>query len=306
MAIHTLRQLFAESKPVCRDMLRDAEHHALWNAVTIAKEGREPELRQLKRSMTKLKDVHERSTFADAGMPAAHRRLGDRRGLCAHRRTGRKRYADRACRRHRRRPLVARNLLRFPGDQLGRAAQPRRRRRIAQLSRTQAPLSALRARHHRAVVRSLRRHVGGALQAPARSHVQGRTRTDAARSISRPPLSIFSSQPAPAVDELLIAIAQDDVEQHGLFEPLLATVHDNLFVASGIRDEDRATSRKPLLLPSKSREPVPHLPEIYLADTPFLKSSRRPSRSMCPTTRASSTPTSSPAPATARRSSSSI
>jgi hypothetical protein len=76
--------------------------------------------------------------------------------------------------------------------------------------------------------------------------------------------------PAPALDELIIAIAQDGVEQHGLFEPLFATVHDNLFVASGIRDEDRDTSKKALLFPSKSREPVPHLPEIYLAGTPFL------------------------------------
>ena len=65
MAIHTLHQLFAESNAFCRDMLREAENQALWNSVSIAREGREPELRKLKALYNKLKDIHERSAFSD-------------------------------------------------------------------------------------------------------------------------------------------------------------------------------------------------------------------------------------------------
>ncbi|MEO0792370.1 MAG: type IV secretory system conjugative DNA transfer family protein, partial [Pseudomonadota bacterium] len=77
-------------------------------------------------------------------------------------------------------------------------------------------------------------------------------------------------QPAVAIDDLIMAITQHGGKEHGLFEPLDAIIRDNVFIATGIREEDRATSKKPLLFPSKSREPLPRLPEIYLADTPFL------------------------------------
>ena len=85
------------------------------------------------------------------------------------------------------------------------------------------------------------------------------------------PVVDLLDQPALAVENLLGALSHDDIEQHALFEPLITTINDNLFNASGIRYEDRGTSRKPLILPTKSREPAPHLPEIYLSGTPFLK-----------------------------------
>ena len=66
MAISTLHQLFAESNAFCRDLLRESQNQALWNAIAISKEGREPELRQLRELYVKLKDIHERSAFSDA------------------------------------------------------------------------------------------------------------------------------------------------------------------------------------------------------------------------------------------------
>ncbi len=55
MAISTLRQLFAASNAVCLDLLRQSENRALWNAISISREGREPELRQLRALYDKLK-----------------------------------------------------------------------------------------------------------------------------------------------------------------------------------------------------------------------------------------------------------
>ncbi len=65
MAIHTLSQLFAEASPGFAEILRDSENSWCWNAQTITTEGRERQLRQLKDLYAKLKDVHERSMFAD-------------------------------------------------------------------------------------------------------------------------------------------------------------------------------------------------------------------------------------------------
>ncbi len=84
------------------------------------------------------------------------------------------------------------------------------------------------------------------------------------------PLVDSLDDPAAAVEHLLGTFAHDDFEKHCLFEPLLTTVSDNLFTASGIPYEDRATSKKQLIGPSKSREPAHHLPGVYLGGTPFL------------------------------------
>lgn len=43
----------------------EAEKRALWNSRTIRKEGREPELRDIKRLYDTLKDIHEGSAFRD-------------------------------------------------------------------------------------------------------------------------------------------------------------------------------------------------------------------------------------------------
>lgn len=65
MAILTLHQLFAVASPTYRDLLREVENQARWSAVSISKEGREPELRQLRALYDKLKDIHDLSVFAE-------------------------------------------------------------------------------------------------------------------------------------------------------------------------------------------------------------------------------------------------
>ncbi len=270
MGISTLRQLFAESNALCREMLRDAERHALWNSVTIAKEGREPELRQLKALYTKLQDVHERSKFAE---PECLQRTAVMAAAQVFVRTGA--------------PAVSDTLI----EHVAETAVDLLSQEIFFGFPTinwEVPLSledgvALRnylerKRHFLLYAPDLielwcDRFV--AMWVAVFKHLPDRMfKADQDRrgsfNLSTTVADVLD-QPALAVEGLLIAIADDSETQHGLFEPLVATIHDNLFTASGIREEDRATTRKPLILPSKSREPVPHLPEIYLWDTPFLK-----------------------------------
>lgn len=270
MAILTLRKLFAVSNLVCLDLLREAEHHALWKSIAISKEGREPELRQLRALYDKLQDVHERSMFSD---PDCLQRTAVLAAADVFVRTEA--------------PSASDTLTQMVGDVA-----------IELLSEEvffgfpsinwDVPLSledgvALRNYLER------KRHF--LLYAPdiieqwsdrfvdmwvaLFKHLPDRFfKADHGEpgsfDLSTPVADILDA-PALAIEDLLLAIAQPREEKHGLFEPLVATVYDNLFVATGIRYEDRATSKKPLLFPSKSREPVQHLPGIYLTETPFLK-----------------------------------
>ncbi|KUO69182.1 MAG: hypothetical protein APF80_02325 [Alphaproteobacteria bacterium BRH_c36] len=270
MAIHTLSQLFAQASPTFKDMLRDSENSALWNAQTITKEGREPELRKLRSLYAKLKDVHDQSMFAD--------------DECMHRIA----------------VLVAAQVFSRTDaptendtliEHVGETAVSLLRQEVFfgfPAINWDVPLSledgvALRNYLER------KRHF--LLYAPAILELwcdrfvdmwialfkhlpdrmfKAKALNRGAFELSTPLVDILDD-PALAVESLLGTFAHDDLEQHSLFEPLLAIVNDNLFEASGIAFENRATSRRPLLLPSKSREPAHQLPEIYLSGTPFLK-----------------------------------
>ena len=269
MAISSLTELFAESNALCRDLLRESRNQALWNAVSISREGRAPELRHLRALYDKLKDVHERSTFA---APDCLQRTAVLAAAQVFVRTGA--------------PAENDTLI----EQVGESA-------VALLSKEvffgfpainwDVPLSledGVALRNYLERKRHFLLYAPDIIEvwcdrfvdmwAVVFKHLPDRMFTATPKKPNAFDLSTTVrdalDQPAQAVEDLLLAIAQDGAEQHGLFEPLLATIHDNLFVASGIRFEDRATSKKPLVFPSKSREPVQRLPEIYLADTPFL------------------------------------
>ena len=269
MAIHTLHQLFAESNAFCRDMLREAENQALWNSVSIAREGREPELRKLKALYNKLKDIHERSAFSD---PECLQRTAVLATAEVFRRTGA--------------PAVSDTLIEHVGDTA-----------IALLSQEiffgfpsinwEVPLDledGVALRNYLERKRHFLLYAPDIIDLWSERFVDiwvalfkhlpdGMFEAEQDRQgsfdLSTTVLDILD-EPAEALDDLLITIAQDGIEPHALFEPLIAQLNDNVLAASGIRDEDRATSKKALLFPSKSREPVPHLPDIYLAGTPFL------------------------------------
>lgn len=270
MAIHTLGQLFAEASPTFKDILRASERSAVWNAQTIRKEGREPELRQLRTLYATLQDVHERSMFAEND---CLQRIAVLVTAQVFSRTEA--------------PAANDTLI----EQIGETAIALLRQEVFfgfPAINWDVPLSledgvALRNYLER------KRHF--LLYAPdivelwcdrfvdmwvaLFKHLPDRMfKADTERSGSfdlSTPLVDMLDKPALAVENLLDTLAQDDIEQHALFETLLATVSDNVFTASGIRYEDRATSKKSLLYPTHSREPVHQLPEIYLYGTPFLK-----------------------------------
>lgn len=270
MAITTLRQLFAQSNDVCRELLRENEKQALWKAVSISKEGREPELRQLRALYAKLKDVHERSMFSDdeclqrtavlaaaqvfvrTHAPAANDTLIEHVGESA---------VD----------LLSKEIFfGFPSinwdvplnleDGVALRNYLERKRHFLLFA---PDIVELWCDRFVDMWVALFKHLPDRM---FRAEHDKRGSFDLSTT-----LADVLDRPALAVEELLIAIAHDKDEQHGLFEPLIAALHDNLFVASNIRYEDRATSKKPLIFPTKSREQLQHLPEIYLAETPFLK-----------------------------------
>lgn len=269
MAIHTLSQLFAVASPGFAEVLRDSKNSALWNSQTITKEGREPEIRQLQALYAKLKDVHEQSMFAD---DECLQRIAVLVSAQVFSRTDA--------------PSANDILI----EHVGNAAVTLLRQEVFFGFPTinwDVPLSledgvALRNYLER------KRHF--LLYAPdivelwcdrfvdmwvaLFKHLPDRMFKAEAEArgsfeLSTPLVDILDS-PALVVENLLGAFAHDDFERHCLFEPLLTTVTDNLFTASGIAYEDRATSKKPFLNPTKSREAAHHLPGIYLGGTPFL------------------------------------
>ena len=269
MAIHTLSQLFAEASPSFKDFLRDAQNSALWKAQTISKEGRGPELKKLKKLYQTLKIAHEQSVFADdqslhriavlvaaqvfsrTNAPADNDSLIEHVGQSAVSLLNQEIFFGF--------PAINWDVPLSLEDGVALRAYLERKRHFL----LYAPHSLeLWCDRFVDMWVALFRHLPDRMfKAPAPNRGAFELST---------PLVDRLDKPALAVESLLGSLAHDDFEQHSLFEPLIATVNDNLFQASGIAFEDRATSRRPLLLPSKSREPAHHLPDIYLHDTPFL------------------------------------
>lgn len=83
------------------------------------------------------------------------------------------------------------------------------------------------------------------------------------------PLAQAMPDPAAAVHGLVTALVSDDVAVSGLFRELTAVVSDNMWTAAGVREEDRATTTRPPLLPRDCKESPQNVPALYLAGTPF-------------------------------------
>lgn len=270
MGVHTLRQLFAEASPVLKDALRASEASAMWNALSITKEGREPELRQLRSLYDTLKNVHGRSPFAD---PECLQRTAVLVTAEVFSRTEAPAANDTLI------ELIAETadaLLRqevFFGFPIINWDVP------LSLEDGVAMRNYLERKRHFLLYapdvielwcdRFVDIWVAIFMHLPDRMF-KAEPERRGSFELSTPLIDVLD-QPALAVENVLGALAHDDFEKHSICEPLLSTISDNLFAASGIRYEDRATSKKPLLFPTKSREPAHKLPEVYLAGTPFLK-----------------------------------
>ena len=269
MAIHTLSQLFAVASPGFADILRESRNSALWNAQTISKEGREPELRQMRALYDKLKDVHEQSLFADdehlqriavlvtAQVFSRTDAPADNDNLIEH-------ISETAVTLLRQEvffgfPVINWDVPLSLEDGVAIRNYLERKRHFLLYAEDIVELWCDRFVD---MWVALFKHLPDRL-------FKAEGEASSAFELATPLVDLLDS-PATAIENLLGTFAHDDLERHHLFEVLLDTANDNLFAASGIAYEDRATSKKPLVVPSKSREPAHQLPEIYLRDTPFL------------------------------------
>lgn len=78
--------------------------------------------------------------------------------------------------------------------------------------------------------------------------------------------------PGETIERLLITFNDDDVRKADIFTSLMEQFERRLCVASGIDWEDRNTTRRKAVLPSRSHETVPaRIAELYLQGTPWLR-----------------------------------
>ncbi len=270
MAIHTLSQLFAEASPHFKDILRDSTNSALWNSQIITKEGREPELRRLRTLYDKLKGVHERTMFADdeclqriavlvtaevfsrTEAPATNDTLIEHVGDSAVSLLGQEVFFGF--------PTINWDVPLSLEDGVALGNYLERKRHFLLYASDMVELWCDRFTD---MWVALFKHL------PDRMF-KALPQDQGSLELTTPLVDILDD-PAMAVEQLLGTFTHADFERHSLFEPLLTALTDNLFLATGIAYEDRATSKKPFLYPTKSREAAHLLPGIYLGHTPFLK-----------------------------------
>lgn len=247
----------------------EAEKRALWNSRTIRKEGREPELRDIKRLYDKLKEIHERSVFADneccdrtavmmtaevfrrTGAPADNDRLIEHIGNSALTLLAQEVFFDW--------PRLDWNVPLDLEDGVALRNYLERKRHFLLYAESILELWCDRFVD---IWASLFQYL------PDRMFL-AESNQEGSLSLTTP-LWHLLAKPAEVVESLLATFSHDTIVQHHLFEPLLATAEDNLYDATGIAFEERATSKRQLILPTKCREQPDLIPQLYLRDTPFL------------------------------------
>jgi predicted transcriptional regulator len=247
----------------------EAEKRALWNTRTIRKEGREPELRDIKRLYDKLKELHEGSAFHDGD---CRERTAVMMTAEVFRRTGAPADNDRLIEHigNSARTLLAEEVF-FDWPQLDWNVPLDLEDGVALRNYLE------RKRHFLLYAESILElwcdrfvDMWGSLfhHLPDRMFV-AESQSSGSLSLTTP-LWHLLEKPAEAVECLLAGFSQDAIAQHYLFEPLLARAENNLFDATGVPFEERGTSKRQLVLPTKCREQPELIPQLYLRDTPFL------------------------------------
>lgn len=74
-----------------------------------------------------------------------------------------------------------------------------------------------------------------------------------------------------AIERILLTLADEDLAHPQLFTALRAQLEQNLYRASGIHPDDAASSKRPLVLPTKSPLSGPMLAQAYLGQTSFKR-----------------------------------
>ena len=247
----------------------EAEKRALWNARTIRKEGREPELRDIKRLYDTLKDIHEGSAFHDSeclertavmmtaevfrrtGAPADNDRLIEQVGNSARTLLTQEVFFDW--------PNLDWNVPLSLEDGVALRNYLERKRHFLLYAESILELWCDRFVDMWAC---LFHHF------PDRMFLAESQRDGSL--ILTTPLWHLLKNPAEAVENLLATFSHDAIAQHHLFEPLVGAVEGNLYDVTGIPFEERAISKRQLIFPKKCREQPDLIPQLYLRDTPFL------------------------------------
>ncbi len=269
MGITSLHDFVAAASPSYALHRLESLKLAAWNAHTIRKQGRGPELRELRALYTTLKQVHDDSHFARTedqqrlaimataevfrrlDVPADNDTLIEQIGASAHR------------------LLNEEVFFTFPhidwsvpldledGVALGNFLEHKRHFLLY------APdILELWCQRFVDMWAAILAHLPDAMF---------RAQTDRTGSFDlSTSLVDLIETPALCVENLLAAVTHKDIGEHHLFEPLLDTITDNLCRVTGIPYEARETSTRAYLKPTKCREPAHVIPELYLRDTPFL------------------------------------
>jgi hypothetical protein len=93
--------------------------------------------------------------------------------------------------------------------------------------------------------------------------------TDPGSSALSASLTDLLRNPSEVIERLVIHIFADDVSRADLFAEVRSRVEGNVCAVSGIPIEDRATSNRPLVLPTNSNLRGAALVDAYLDGTPF-------------------------------------
>ena len=76
-------------------------------------------------------------------------------------------------------------------------------------------------------------------------------------------------KPAEAIEHMIVGFFNDDIARAGLFQTTRERIEANVCAVSGIPPEERATSKRSLVLPTACNLATSALVDAYLAGTPF-------------------------------------
>jgi len=272
MSGHTLAHFLSTISSDFRDTLTEAENAYKWKALSIREEGRELETANLRKLYETLQHVHESSPFADPDMP---HRLAVLTAAEVFRRTGAPADNDRLVHH------VAESALSllqqeiifgFPAidwnvplsleDSVALRAYLEQKRHFLLYSENILEIWCDRFVDLWAV---LFQHLPDRI-------FSAEPATTGTLSFSEPLIDSIEDLPL-AVENLLASLFSEDkgsLLDQNLFQTLIETIDQNICSVSGIPYEERETSRRQVITPTKCRETSELIPQLYLQDTPFL------------------------------------
>jgi hypothetical protein len=269
IAASRLDSLIAHASASYQGAMLSVENWLHWRAVRIRPQGRQAEVQEIRELYERLRAVHYASAFADPGMP--HRlavlmttEVFRQTGALAHNDALIDHVGKSACE-----LLAAEIFFGFPTIDFAiplaldecvalRAYLEDKRRFLL----TAKPTLEAWSQRFVSVWSKLFAHLPDAMFA-----ANDGTAATNVLTLQRP-LALALKDPAAAVQSILNVIAAEGKETR-LFRDLIHTIEDNVWTATGVPHEARATTSKSPLLPQHCGEPPDRMAALYLAGTPF-------------------------------------